>query len=90
MIQAMHRCSHLYESGRQCAEPAFEGSDFCTDHAEVPAAWDGTFEPLGPSGFERFVMRVAALLLLLIFLIPFYYTVKSLYSTFAVELGEAR
>ena len=82
----MHRCAHLYESGRQCSESALAGGDFCEDHAILP----DTFDRDEPSGLGRFVKRVAALLLLIIFLIPFYYTVKSLYTTFAVELGEAR
>lgn len=81
----MHRCAHLYESGRQCSEFALDGKDFCEDHAVLPDAFER-----GASGFGRLVMRIVALFLLIIFLIPFYYGVKSLYSTFTVELGDAR
>jgi hypothetical protein len=82
----MHRCSHLYESGRQCSEFALDGSDFCGDHEIIHDA----FEPIERNGFRRLLMRVAAVLLLIVFLIPFYYTVKSLLATFEVEMGEAR
>lgn len=90
MIQVMYRCSHLYESGRQCSEFALEGSDFCGDHEVIPEALADSFNRHESHGFGRLLRRVAALLLLIIFLIPFYYTVKALYATFTVELGEAR
>jgi hypothetical protein len=82
----MHRCAHLYESGRQCTRFAIDDRDFCEDHAILP----DTFDRDETSGIGRLVLRIAALVLLIIFLIPFYYTVKSLYATFAVELGDTR
>ncbi len=82
----MHRCAHLYESGRQCCRFALDGRDFCEDHAILSDVFDRD----EAGGFRRLVTRIAALVLLIIFLIPFYYTVKSLYTTFAVELGDVR
>ena len=82
----MHRCTHLYESGRQCSQSALDGRDFCEDHAMVP----DVFEHDEPHGIGRLAKRIAALVLLIIFLIPFYYTVQALYTSFVVELGDAR
>lgn len=81
----MHRCSHLYESGRQCAEEAVPDSDFCEDHEFV----HDQFEPLPDHPLRKMLIRLAALFLLLTFLIPFYYTLKTLYLNQNIEVQEA-
>jgi hypothetical protein len=81
----MHRCSYLYESGRQCTEEAVPDSDFCEDHEFV----HDHFEPLSEGPLRKLAMRLAALLLLLTFLIPFYYTLKTLYLSQNIEVQEA-
>ncbi len=81
----MQRCSHLYGSGVQCGEETVPGLDFCPDHVVVE---DGR-EPLSDHPFRKFLMRFAALLLLLAFLVPFYYTIKTLYLNTTVEAREA-
>ena len=82
----MRRCSYLYESGRQCSEDALLDGEFCDDHERVHEQ----FEPLADSPFRRFFVRLAALLLLLAFLIPFYYTIKTLYLGSLLEVQESR
>jgi hypothetical protein len=82
----MQRCSHLYESGRQCAEDTLSGSDFCLDHGVIHDA----FETLSDHPFRKLLMRLAALVLLIVFLIPFYYHLKALYLNQTVEAPEAR
>jgi hypothetical protein len=60
------------------------GSDFCADHEPV----DAGLERLGPSPFQKIVLRLVALLLLFILLIPFYRSVRTLYLGHFVEAGE--
>ena len=86
MVPVMPRCTHLYESGPQCSEEALPGSDFCPDHEVI----HDVFEPLSDHPFRKFIMRVAALILLIAFLIPFYYTLRSLYLSQTIEAQEAR
>ncbi len=82
----MQRCSHLYGSGVRCGEETLPGSDFCPDHVTVE---DG-HEPLSDHPFRKLLMRLAALILLIAFLIPFYYTIKALYLDTTIEAQEAR
>ena len=70
----MKRCFHLYRNGWQCQTEALPGSGFCEDHiSEVE------FERLQYGSTRKLALRVVAFILLLMFLIPFYYTLKSLY-----------
>jgi len=73
----MARCVHIYESGFQCIGETLEETDFCDAHQKVV--------PFEPEGLENSVWRKAflrfvALILLLLFLIPLYYTLKELYD----------
>jgi hypothetical protein len=69
------RCLHLYESGEQCASEVLQGSDFCEDHhLAAPGSERLEVHPL-----QRLAIRVVALILLLTFLIPFYFTLKAVY-----------
>lgn len=83
MVQVMQRCVHLYESGRQCSEEALPGGDLCEDHEII------IFEPLSDHPFRKFIVRLAALILLIVLLIPFYYTLRTLYLNQTIEAQEA-
>lgn len=66
------RCMHLDRGGWQCPAEALEGRDFCVDHLPVlEAAW------LEHSRRYPLPYRLAALVLLLIFLLNAYQTVSS-------------
>ena len=70
----MQRCVHIYDSGFQCIGEAMDSSDFCEAHQKVVA-----FEPLDESVWRKTFFRFVALLLLIIFLIPLFYTLRDLY-----------
>jgi len=75
MIAAtMPRCLHIHESGFQCLSESLESTDFCDAHQKVI-----DFDPLANSGWQRVFLRFVALVLLLMFLIPLYYTLRDLY-----------
>ncbi len=82
----MQRCAHLYESGIQCNEEVLPDGNFCEDHEVI----HDFFEPLTDHPFRKLIMRVAALILLIAFLIPFYYTLKSMYLNQTVTAQEAQ
>lgn len=62
----MAQCQHLDANGRRCPEEADDGRAFCL--------WHEPGSPIPPSlmgrGLRRWVYRLAALLLLALFLIP--------------------
>lgn len=61
----MAQCLHLEDGGRPCRFEAEEGSSFCRWHSS-----DGA-RALGPGlDLRRLAFRLAALLLLLAFLVP--------------------
>ncbi len=70
----MPRCLHIHESGFQCIGEAIDPTDFCESHQKVVE-----FEPLKDSPWRRAFFRLIASILLLLFLIPFLYTLRSLY-----------
>jgi hypothetical protein len=70
----MSRCLHIYDSGFQCIDETIEPTDFCESHQKVVA-----FERLEDSPLRKLVFRLVALVLLLLFLIPLVYTLRSLY-----------
>jgi len=70
----MSRCLHIYDSGFQCVGEVMESSDFCESHQKVVA-----FERLEDSPVRKLLFRVVALILLLLFLVPLFYTLRSLY-----------
>jgi len=80
----MPRCLHLYEGGPQCQLEAVSGGDFCEDHERA----DAEVERLDDHPFRKLIVRLVALVLLIIFLIPFYYSFKALYLAPSFEVGE--
>jgi hypothetical protein len=64
------------ESGFQCIGETVDPTDFCDAHQKVVA-----FEAdrLEDSGWRKAFLRLVALVLLLLFLIPLYYTLRELY-----------
>ena len=75
MIAAtMPRCVHIYETGFQCVGETLESTDFCEAHQKVIG-----FEPLDNSNWQKTFLRFVALVLLLMFLIPLFYTLRDLY-----------
>jgi len=70
----MARCLHIYESGFQCIGETLNETDFCDAHQRVVP-----FESLQDSTWRKAFFRSVALILLLIFLIPLYYTLRDLY-----------
>jgi hypothetical protein len=83
-IDLMERCLHLYMSGQQCDREAFSGDNFCEDHADVHPIDDA----VGEHPFKKVVLRVVALILLVMFLIPIYYTLRTLYLDPQVQVQE--
>lgn len=79
----MNRCSHLYRSGWRCEEEAIPGRDFCEDHIS-----DVEWKRVKANPIKKMGMRVIALLLLIMFLVPFYYTLKFLYESRPTEIRE--
>ena len=79
----MPRCLHIYESGIQCIDYSLEPSDFCEAHQNVIA-----FEKLQDSSWRRTIFRFVAAVLLLLFLLPLLYTLRSLYFDPPVKAQE--
>ena len=72
----MSRCLHIFDSGFQCIDEAVDSSDFCEAHQKVVAF---EAERLQDSFWRKVFIRFVALILLLLFLIPLYYTLRDLY-----------
>ena len=70
----MPRCLHIYDSGLQCIGEAIDPTDFCESHQKIVE-----FEQLVDSPWRKAFFRLVALILLLLFLIPFFYSLRSLY-----------
>ena len=80
----MQRCLHLYRSGWQCDSEAAPGSGFCENHfSEVE------FERLRDRPFRKLTLKIVAVILVIMFLIPFYYTLKSLYASRPTQAQES-
>ena len=76
MITAMARCLHIFDSGFQCIGETVDPTDFCEAHQKVVAFES---ERLQDSIWRKTLLRVVALVLLLMFLIPLFYTLRDLY-----------
>jgi hypothetical protein len=77
MITApMARCLHMYDSGFQCSGETLEPTEFCEAHQKVVAF---EIERLEDSFWRKVVLRFVALILLLVFLIPLFYTLRDWY-----------
>jgi hypothetical protein len=72
----MPRCLHIFDSGFQCISETVEPTDFCDAHQKVVPFES---EPLEDSGWRKAFIRFVAVVLLLLFLIPLYYTLRDLY-----------
>ena len=72
----MPRCLHIFDSGFQCISETVDPTDFCEAHQKVIAFES---ERLEDSGWRKAFLRFVALLLLLMFLIPLFYTLRDLY-----------
>jgi hypothetical protein len=72
----MPRCLHIFDSGFQCISETVEPTDFCEAHQKVVAFES---ERLAESIWRKVLIRFVALVLLLLFLIPLFYTLKDLY-----------
>jgi hypothetical protein len=72
----MARCLHIFDSGFQCISETLSPTDFCEAHQKVVA-----FEPerLEDSSWRKIFLRFVAFVLLLLFLIPLFYTLRDLY-----------
>lgn len=70
----MARCLHMYDSGFQCIDETVEATDFCDAHQKIV-----DFERLKDPPWRKLFYRLVALVLLLLFLIPFAYTIRNLY-----------
>ena len=66
------RCMHLDRSGWQCPAEALEGTEFCADHTRFLDSEASESRSRYP-----FLYRLAALALLLLFLLNAYQTVLS-------------
>ena len=76
MIAAMSRCLHIFDSGLQCISEALEPTDFCEAHQKVVAFESDRLED---SIARKALVRFVALVLLIMFLIPLFYTLRELY-----------
>ena len=72
----MSRCLHIFDSGFQCIDEAVDTTDFCEAHQKVVSIEE---ERLQDSVWRKAFIRFVAVLLLLLFLIPLYYTLRDLY-----------
>ena len=70
----MPRCLHIHDSGFQCIGEAVDPTDFCDSHQRII-----DFESLQDSALRKAFYRLVALILLILFLVPFVYTLRSLY-----------
>jgi hypothetical protein len=70
----MARCLHMYDSGFQCIGETLEPTDFCEAHQKVVA-----FIPLEESSVRKTFIRFVAFILLLVFLLPLFYTLRDWY-----------
>jgi hypothetical protein len=72
----MPRCLHIFDSGFQCIGETLEPTDFCEAHQKIVAF---EIERLEDSWWRKAFFRIVALVLLLLFLIPLFYTLRDLY-----------
>jgi len=72
----MPRCLHIFDSGFQCVSETLDPTDFCEAHQKVVAFES---ERLDGSSWRKIFLRFVALVLLLMFLIPLFYTLRDLY-----------
>jgi hypothetical protein len=81
----MSRCLHIFESGFQCIGETLDPTDFCEAHQKVVAF---EAERLEESILRKAFLRFIALILLLLFLLPLFYTLRDLYLGPTVKAQE--
>jgi len=81
----MARCLHMFESGFQCVSETLDPTDFCEAHQKVVAFES---ERLEDSIWRKMFLRLVAMVLLLMFLIPLFYTLRDLYLGTPVKAQE--
>ena len=80
----MSRCLHTYNSGFQCIGENLEPTEYCEAHQKVVA-----FERLEDSIARKALLRLVALILLLVlFVVPLFYTLRAWYFGPPVEAQE--
>jgi hypothetical protein len=72
----MPRCLHIFDSGFQCIDETMDPTDFCEVHQKVVAFES---ERLVDSNWRKLFLRFVAFVLLLLFLIPLFYSLRDLY-----------
>ena len=72
----MPRCLHIFDSGFQCIDETVDSTDFCDAHQKVVSF---EAERLEDPWWRKAFIRLVAAILLLLFLIPLYYTLRDLY-----------
>jgi hypothetical protein len=75
MIAAMPRCLHIYDAGFQCISETVDQTDFCESHQKV-VEFQSRLEE---SPWRKAFLRLVAVLLLLMFLLPLFYSLRNLY-----------
>jgi hypothetical protein len=70
----MSRCLHVHESGFQCVSEAIEPTEFCDAHQKVLP-----FEYSGTHNGSKLLLRFVAFILLIMFLLPLIYSLRTLY-----------
>ena len=81
----MPRCLHVFQSGFQCVSEAMDATEFCEAHQKVVAFES---ERLEDSIWRKLFLRFVALVLLLMFLIPLFYTLRDMYLGSPVKAQE--
>jgi len=80
----MTRCVYLHSDGSQCISDALENADFCGEHA-----YETDVTALEEHPFRKLVLRLIALILLLLLLIPYYRFLQSVNMAPGIEAGES-
>jgi hypothetical protein len=75
----------MFESGFQCVSETLDPTDFCEAHQKVVAFES---ERLEDSIWRKMFLRFVAMVLLLMFLIPLFYTLRDLYLGTPVKAQE--
>lgn len=75
----MARCIHFHDAGVQCISQALPESAFCEDHEPVEELYRQGGEALPGHPLRKLLLRLIALILLLMLLVPFYRVARTLY-----------
>jgi hypothetical protein len=73
----------MYDSGFQCVAETLQSTDFCEAHQKIL-----DFEPLDNPNWQKTFLRFVAFVLLIMFLVPLFYTLRDLYMGPPVKAQE--